>query len=147
MVSKRIGMGVLSIAAIAALMLTTNILDVNAQTAVAEAMTGPDHIVTAANPNEVTLVGRVIDFHCFMTGKPHSADTAKCAADCIRAGVPVGLETSEGLIVLGNGMTGPAKVLQPFAHQRVEVRGKLFEEGGVRYLDIASVRAADLNSE
>jgi hypothetical protein len=29
-------------------------------------------------------------------------------AACIRAGVPVGLETSEGLIVLGKGMKGPA---------------------------------------
>lgn len=45
--------------------------------------------------------------------------------------------------VLGQGMKGPAKTLVPFAHRSVEVRGKLFENGGVRYLDISSIQASD----
>jgi hypothetical protein len=44
------------------------------------------------------------------------------------------------VIVLGTGIKGPAKTLLPFAHQTVEVRGKLFENGGVRYLDVSFIQ-------
>jgi hypothetical protein len=47
------------------------------------------------------------------------------------------------LIVLGKGIKGPAKTLLPFAYQSVEVHGQLFENGGVRYLDISSIHAFD----
>jgi hypothetical protein len=91
---------------------------------------------------EVTMKGRIVDLHCFLTGDYPSADRAKCTADCIRAGVPAGLETTNGIFVLGQGMTGPAKTLQPLAYQQVEVRGNMFEKGNIRYIDITSVKAA-----
>jgi hypothetical protein len=153
MTSKKFGLGALCIAAIAAFTFVSD-LTVNAQssgnpkagqvteTATAKAA-GLKDGVTIPSGNKVTLTGRVVDFHCFMTGVMPSADAAKCTADCIRAGVPIGLHTSEGLIVLGKGIKGPEKALLPFAYQIVEVRGTLFESGSVRYLDISSIQASD----
>lgn len=151
MTSRRIGLGALCIAAVATVVLVTNTLGVSAQSTrtstqdqlqgVATTLVGPlEDAVTLPDAKEVTLTGRVVDFHCFMTGQLLSSDAAQCAADCIRAGVPVGLDTSQGVIVLGTGTTGPAKTLLPFAHQTVEVRGKLFENGGVRYLDVSFIQ-------
>jgi hypothetical protein len=139
MTSKRIGLGALCIAAIATLVLVTSNLSVSAQTS----GTSKQGATTTPKAKEVTIDGRVVDLQCFMTGQAPSADVKKCAADCIRAGVPAGLETSDGLIVLGMGIKGPAKTLLPFAQQNVEVRGKLFKNGGVRYLDISSIQASD----
>jgi len=99
----------------------------------------------AAQPGgarEVTLSGRVVDLHCFMTGQYPSADRAKCTADCIRNGVPAGLETPTGVVVFGQGTTGPAKTLLPLAYEQVEATGKLYEKAGVKYLDIASLAKA-----
>ena len=39
---------------------------------------------------EVTLTGRVVDLHCWMTGKMSDADQVKCTQTCIHAGVPAG---------------------------------------------------------
>lgn len=92
-----------------------------------------------ARAKEVTLTGRVVDLQCAMTGEYPSADHAKCTADCIRSGVPAGLETSDGIIILGQGRNGPGKTLVPLAFEQVQAKGKLYEKGGVRYLDVASV--------
>lgn len=89
---------------------------------------------------EVTMTGRIVDLHCFMTGEYVSTDHTKCTADCIHAGVPAGLETDKDLIVLGQGMKSAAKTIAPFAFEKVEVKGKLFEKMGVQYLDITSIQ-------
>jgi hypothetical protein len=122
-------------------MLVTSVFNAKAQSAA-----GTPKAQQAAQ--EVTMTGRVVDLQCFMTGQLPSADVTKCTADCIRAGVPVGLNTGKGLIVLGQGTTGPAKTMLPFANQDVQVRGKLYEKDGAKYLDIASVKkAAERNDE
>ena len=61
----------------------------------------------------------------------------------IRLAVPAALETPTGLVVLGQGTAGAGKTLIPLAFQDVEVQGKLYEKGGVRYLDITSAKAVE----
>jgi hypothetical protein len=90
-------------------------------------------------PKDATLFGRVVDLHCFLTGQYPPGDKARCTANCIRLGVPAALETDEGLVILGQGMSGPAKALVPHAYQEIEVKGKLYEKAGVKYLDITAV--------
>ena len=51
-------------------------------------------------PREVTMSGKIVDLHCFMTGKFPSADHAKCTRECIRAGVPAALETEDSVVIL-----------------------------------------------
>ena len=89
------------------------------------------------------MTGRVVSVHVFMTGQFASPDQAKSTADNIRAGVPAALDTPSGLILLGQGTTGAGRTLTPLAFQEVEVRGKLYEKGGVKYIDIASVEAVE----
>jgi hypothetical protein len=95
----------------------------------------------AAKPaaKEVTLTGTIVDLHCYMTDD-YSGDKAKCAADCIKAGVPAALATADGLVLLGQGYAGAAKVCAPLAMQAVEVHGRLIEKNGVKYLDVISVK-------
>ncbi|MBK9120385.1 MAG: hypothetical protein IPM18_12405 [Phycisphaerales bacterium] len=88
---------------------------------------------------EVTLTGTIVDLHYYLLGG-YPENKEKCTSDCIKAGVPVALATSEGLIILGQGPTGPAKSCMPLALQAVEVHGKLYEKQGVKYLDIMSVK-------
>jgi hypothetical protein len=85
---------------------------------------------------DVTMVGKLIDLPCFMmgAGKP---DAAKCG-DAMKAGVPVALETPTGVILLGKGAKGMAEFVA-MAHEEVEVKGKLFEKGGVKYIDVVAL--------
>lgn len=89
-------------------------------------------------PEDVTLVGKIVDLQSFMTGIFTGADAVRAAQDCIRQGVPAALETEEGLIVLGMGERGPGRTLIPLALKKVEVKGKLYDKDGLQYLDMAS---------
>lgn len=93
-------------------------------------------------PRDVTLTGTVVDLHSFMTEKYESSDKAKCTRDCIRAGVPAALETQEGLVLIGEGTKGSARTIMALAFQAAELKGKLYEKHGVRYIDIKSAQAA-----
>jgi hypothetical protein len=92
-------------------------------------------------PREVTLIGKVVDLHCCMTGKFPSTDHAKCTRQCIMAGVPAALQTEDGLIVLGQGPKGAARTVADLAFKTVEVRGRLYEQHGLRYLDLTTAKA------
>ncbi len=89
---------------------------------------------------DAAIEGRVIDLHSFMTGKFSSDDRAKAVQLCIRAGVPVALETPQGLVLLSQADKGAARLFTPLAFQQVEVKGKLYEHHGLRYIDAASAR-------
>jgi len=92
-------------------------------------------------PREVTLTGKVVDLHCYMTERFPSADAVKCTRECIRAGVPAALETDDGLIIIGKGPKGPARDIAPLALQDVELKGRLYERHGLRYIDVISAKA------
>lgn len=93
------------------------------------------------------MTGRVVSVHAFMTGQSVSPDQARSTADNIRAGVPAALDTPTGLILLGQGTTGVGRTLIPLAFQEVVVHGKLYEKGGLKYIDIASVEAVEAEEE
>jgi len=90
---------------------------------------------------EVTLVGKIVDLQCYMTGEYPTKDQAECARKCIRAGVPAALETDNGLVILGMGHRGPGREIEKHAMAMVELKGKLYEKHGVKYIDIVSVKA------
>lgn len=97
-------------------------------------------------PKEVTLAGRVVSLHQYMTGRD-SPDTAKAMADGIRAGGAAALETPSGLVIVGQGNTSAIRVLLPLAYQQVEAHGKLYEKGGVKFLDLDTVHAAEAEAD
>lgn len=89
-------------------------------------------------PEDVTLVGTIVDLQSLMTGKFTGTDPVRATQDCIRQGVPAALETEDGLIVIGMGERGPSRTLIPLALKKVEVKGKLYDKDGLQYLDMAS---------
>ncbi len=89
-------------------------------------------------PRDVTLIGKVVDLHSYMTGKAGSNDMARWTQMAIRSGVPAALETEDGLILIGQGEKGPTRTILPFAFKPVELRGKLYEKDGVVYIDVVS---------
>lgn len=91
-------------------------------------------------PEEVTLVGLVVDLQTYMTEKCANDDFQKCTRDNIRGGVPAALETEDGLIVVGMGDKGPARLLVPLAYQNAEVTGKLYDREGFLYLDMSAAK-------
>ncbi len=92
-------------------------------------------------PREVTLTGRVVSVHAYMTGQADDEAT-KTISDGLRAGGTAALETPTGLIVLGQGNTGGMRVLLPLANEQVEAHGRLYEKAGVKFLDFDTVQAA-----
>ena len=93
-------------------------------------------------PRDVTLTGKIVDLQSFMTGRFESSDHVRCTQRCIHAGVPAALETEDELIIIGEGMRGPARTIEPLAFRYAELKGKLYEHRGIKYIDIASVKAA-----
>lgn len=90
----------------------------------------------------VTLTGRLVDLHSFMTDTYPNPDRAKTTADLLKAGVPAALDTVAGLILLGTGTRGSADRLVPLAYQEVEIKGRLHYRRGARYLDVTSITKA-----
>jgi len=94
---------------------------------------------TAAKPRDVLLTGRIVDLQNFMTGKVASSDYVKCTEECLRAGVPAAIETEDGLIIIGEGVKGPGRTVARYAMAEVELRGRLYERHGLRYVDLTSI--------
>jgi hypothetical protein len=90
---------------------------------------------------DLTAVGTLVDLQSYMTGKVPRKDPTKWSRECIRRGVPAALETDGELIVLGMAKGRPAELAE-YATKTVRVRGKLYEKGGVKYLEVVGIRVA-----
>lgn len=98
---------------------------------------------------EVTLTNvQVIDLHCFTAGGMKGDMHKECNIACAKAGVPLGLLSSDGKVyvpVSHSPMTSQAtfnEKLQPHAEQFVNVTGVLFKRAGVLGIEIQSVESA-----
>ena len=98
-------------------------------------------------PRDVTVTGKVVDLHSYMTGKFASDDPARSTRACIQAGVATAVETADGLIIVGQGLKGPRKTLARLAYQSVELKGRLYERGGLRYIDMSDAKLAKATEE
>ncbi len=92
-------------------------------------------------PRDVTLTGKVVSIHAYMTGSADE-ESPRAVADGLRAGGAAALETETGLVVLGQGNTGGLRVLLKLANEQVEAKGRLYEKGGVKFLDFDTIQAA-----
>lgn len=94
-----------------------------------------------AKPEEVVIVGRVVDLYSYMSGDTASDDPVKETRDNLRSGVPAGLEIEDGIVVIGMGKQNPARKLLPLAYKEVELTGKLYDKDGILYVDMQEVKA------
>ena len=96
---------------------------------------------------EVSVTGEVVDLQCYISGamgKGTSAEHKECATNCAKGGIPLGiLEEKTGNLVLAgqtkNAMKGANEMLMDFIAEKVTVRGRLSEKGGVKLLLISKV--------
>lgn len=93
---------------------------------------------------ETSLVGEVVDLHCYLTRGARGAEHAGCAASCIGRGVAPGLLTADGklyLLLLEKPFSAKDAVAG-HAGATVTVRGRAVERGGVNAFQLRAVEPA-----
>jgi hypothetical protein len=96
-----------------------------------------------AKPEDVIIVGRVVDLYSYMSGQASSDDPTKDIRDNLRSGVPAALETDDALVVIGMGKQNPARKLLPLANKEVELTGKLYDKDGLLYVDMQEIKSLE----
>ncbi|HTR20269.1 MAG TPA: hypothetical protein VMH88_05375 [Gemmatimonadales bacterium] len=95
--------------------------------------------------NEVTLTGTVVDVNCFTANGASGAAHKACAEACAKAGVPLGILSSDGTLYMAVSAK-PAdpqnSKLLPFAEGKVKVTGTHRFKNGLHSIEIKTIEAA-----
>lgn len=95
---------------------------------------------------DATVTGTVVDVSCKFGQGLSGAEHRMCAEVCADKGIPLALLADDGTLYVPTSAAMPGDDqnprLKPFAEQRVTVSGKVFEAGGAKGIQIASVRKA-----
>lgn len=94
---------------------------------------------------DVTLTAEVIDLSCKVVHGLSGADHRMCAEVCADRGIPLALfANGEVYMPVSMGMPGAGSndQLKPFAEQKVTVRGKLINRGGLKAIVIEQIEKA-----
>ena len=102
---------------------------------------------SAQESKEVTLVGEVVDLHCYLTrhgGEGRGADHAGCANACIGRGVSAGFLAKDGTlyVLFDEKMSSPKDKVAGFAGKPVKATGVVIERDGVRGLSLRKIEEA-----
>ena len=94
--------------------------------------------------NEMTLSGTVIDLNCYVAGGATGASHKGCAEACAKAGVQLGILSSDGTIYVPVSSkpadpTNPRLI--PHAESRVKVSGTHRMVNGLHTIEVKSVEA------
>ena len=98
----------------------------------------------AAGPSK-TLTGEVVDTGCYLAHSARGAKHVACANKCIAGGMPMGLLTADGtlyLLTLDHENGDPYNQLKSMAGKTVSVSGPLMTRGGMKGIDVMSVKLA-----
>jgi hypothetical protein len=98
----------------------------------------------AAQSNETTITGQVVDVTCFTHGQS-GAGHKMCAEACAKAGVQLGILGSDGTLYMpisdkAADPTNPRLV--PFVEGKVRVTGKHKLVNGLHTIELKSIAAA-----
>ena len=101
----------------------------------------------AEETKEVTMVGEVVDLHCYLTrhgGEGRGADHAGCANACIGRGVSAGFLDKGGTlyVLFDDKMVTPKDKVAGLAGKPVKVTGVVLERDGVRGLRLLKIEEA-----
>lgn len=92
---------------------------------------------------EKTVVGEVIDPVCYLSHDSRGQDHAECAVSCAKEGITLGIleeKTGKVYVSLPVDHSNPNSKLLDYIAQRVEVKGTVFQKGGLTGLFVQSVR-------
>ncbi len=97
----------------------------------------------APKGKEATITGTVIDVSCKFAHGLSGADHRMCAQVCADKGIPLAILGSDGTLYVpvSEGMpgTGANEQLKPHAEHKVTVKGTVFDAGGAKAIQIASI--------
>ncbi len=95
---------------------------------------------------EATVTGTVVDVSCKFGQGLSGPDHRMCAEVCADKGIPLAILGDDGKLYLPTSASMPGDSQNPrlkeFAEQRVTVSGKVFEAGGAKAIQIASIKKA-----
>ena len=101
-------------------------------------------VYAGTNKKAVAIEGYVIDSACTYTKNLEKPISSDCAKACAAAGSPLVILANDGKVYWPVDEAMPAKgqneKLLPFAGEKVEVSGKIFNRGGSRAIVIESVK-------
>jgi len=97
-----------------------------------------------ADDEAMTLKGEILDMACWVAHEAKGADHADCAKKCVKSGQPMGLLTEDGTVyLLYASHKDPSAFKQAMNHagEQVELTGASAERGGVRGIEVQSVKS------
>lgn len=97
----------------------------------------------APEGREATVRGTVVDLSCKFRHGLTGADHRMCAQVCADRGIPLAILGRDGTLYMpvGGGMPGDAQNgrLKEFAEQEVTIQGTVYDAGGAKAIEIASI--------
>ena len=108
-----------------------------------QALIAQAHEKTAGT--EMTITGQVVDLNCFVTNGASGAGHKACADACAKAGVPLGILSSDGTIYVPvSSKPGDPQnpKLAAFTEGKVKVTGTHRMANGLHTIEIKTVAAA-----
>jgi predicted lipoprotein with Yx(FWY)xxD motif len=99
----------------------------------------------AAAGDEMTITGQVIDLNCYTTNGASGAGHKACAQACAKAGVPLGILSSDGTIYVAvSSKPGDPQnsKLDKYAEGKVKVTGTHRFVSGLHTIEIKTVSTA-----
>jgi len=90
---------------------------------------------------EIVVRGEVLDMTCYIADHSSGPDHAKCARDCIRNGLPVGIKTDDGKVYLLVNKIHPVNAeLAEYAAKTIAVKGKESSRDGFVELEVEEIQ-------
>jgi hypothetical protein len=98
-----------------------------------------------AQDNKRTWAGEVVDMGCYIEKGLKGSGHAACAKSCIKKGMPMGMLTKDGTLLLltpNHNNEAPYEALKDLAGENAEVSGTLSEKDGIKMIVVFSSKAA-----
>lgn len=95
-----------------------------------------------AQAPEILVKGEVLDMTCYIAYNLSGPEHAKCARDCIRNGLPVGIKSENGKVYLLTGKPGHSvnAELTDYAAKIVTIKGRETTRDGFAQLQVEEIR-------
>ena len=98
-----------------------------------------------AQDNKGTWAGEVVDMGCYIEKGLKGSGHAACAKSCIKKGMPMGVLTKDGTLLLltfQHNDEAPYEALKDLAGENAEVSGTLSEKDGIKMIVVFGSKAA-----
>ena len=110
-------------------------------------MIGASIAASAASDKEVTLKGEVIDQPCYDNGGKKGEAHKACALSCAKRGNQLAiLEDGSNTVysITGDYAANKNEKLIPYVAESVEVKGTVTEKDGKKWLNVTSIKKAEM---